>query len=227
MKKIFRLSLVCILLLTLAGCSQKQEENTNTDNTSIEKINTEVNTLNTTQESNSMQSTLENTTVEEIKKGAHETEPVEEELASFTTKLGGKNSPRTRNIGITTSTLNGKTIESGQTFSFCNTVGVCTVEKGYEEADSLDHDGNKIQTLGGGNCQVSSTLYNAVLKIPELKVTERHPHSKQVHYVPVDKDAAVSYGSVDFKFKNNIGNAIKIYANSDLKTVTIRIVKLT
>ena len=86
--------------------------------------------------------------------------------------------------------------------------------------------GNKIQTLGGGNCQVSSTLYNAVLKVPDLKVTERHPHSKRVYYVPVDKDAAVAHGSVDFKFKNNTGVPIKIYANADLKGVTIRLVKL-
>lgn len=86
--------------------------------------------------------------------------------------------------------------------------------------------GNTVQTLGGGNCQVSSTLYNAVLKVGDLKIVERHPHSKEVHYVAKDKDAAVSHGSVDFKFKNNTGNDIKIYANSDLKSVNIRLVKL-
>lgn len=80
--------------------------------------------------------------------------------------------------------------------------------------------------LEDGNCQVSSTLYNAVLQIPELKVLERHAHSKEVHYVKKDKDAAVSFGSVDFKFKNNSDSDIKIYASSDLKGVNIRIVKL-
>ncbi|MCI8999741.1 MAG: VanW family protein [Clostridia bacterium] len=77
-----------------------------------------------------------------------------------------------------------------------------------------------------GNCQVSSTLYNVVLQIPDLEVKERHAHSKDVHYVPKDKDAAVSYGSVDFKFKNNTGHDIKIYSNSDLSSVHIRIVKI-
>lgn len=78
-----------------------------------------------------------------------------------------------------------------------------------------------------GNCQVSSTLYNVVLQIPDLEVKERHAHSKDVHYVAKDKDAAVSYGSVDFKFKNNFENDIKIYATSNLTNVTIRIVKLS
>lgn len=64
------------------------------------------------------------------------------------------------------------------------------------------------------------------MQIPNLQVVERHPHSKDVHYVAKDKDAAVSHGSVDFKFKNNTENDIKIYASSDLKSVNVRIVKL-
>lgn len=59
-----------------------------------------------------------------------------------------------------------------------------------------------------------------------MQVTERHAHIKPVHYVEKDKDATVAYGSVDFKFKNNSGSTIKIYANSDLNSVNIRIVKL-
>lgn len=59
-----------------------------------------------------------------------------------------------------------------------------------------------------------------------MQVKERHAHVKPVHYVEKDKDATVAYGSVDFKFKNNTGSQIKIYANSDLNSVTIRIVKI-
>lgn len=116
--------------------------------------------------------------------------------------------------------------KTGETFSFCKTIGQPTADKGYEEADSFDKDGKTVKTLGGGNCQVSSTLYNVVLQIDGLDVKERHPHSKDVHYVEKGKDAAVSYGSVDFKFVNNTGNKVKIYANSDLNTVNIRIVKV-
>lgn len=82
------------------------------------------------------------------------------------------------------------------------------------------------KVFGGGNCQISSTLYNAVLAVPELKITERHEHSNHVPYVEKGKDAAVAYGSYDFKFLNNSGNTIKIKASTDDKNVTISIIKL-
>ena len=80
--------------------------------------------------------------------------------------------------------------------------------------------------MGGGLCQVSSTLYNAVLKVSNLKIVERHSHSKQVYYVPKGKDAAVAYGSYDFKFKNNTGNSIKIKASNTASNVTIKLLKI-
>ena len=123
---------------------------------------------------------------------------------------------------ITTSTLNDTIVKSGETFSFCNTVGPATSSKGYLEADIYDHNGNKKKGYGGGNCQVSSTLYNAVLATSGLTVVERHPHSNHVPYVPEGKDAAVAYGSYDFKFKNDTGNDIKI-----LSSVTEGLVNIT
>ena len=81
----------------------------------------------------------------------------------------------------------------------------------------------KQKGFGGGNCQVSSTLYNAVLEVPSLEVTERHEHSNDVPYVEDGKDAAVAYGSYDFKFVNNTGNDIKIKASTDNSSVTITI----
>ena len=68
---------------------------------------------------------------------------------------------------------------------------------------------------------MSSTLYNAVLAVPNLSIVERHPHSNKVPYVAKDKDAAVAYGSYDFKFKNSTGNDIKIYASINNGTVNI------
>ena len=127
-----------------------------------------------------------------------------------------------KNMEITTTALNGTIVKNGETFSFCNTIGPSTSSKGYLEADIYDHNGNKKKGYGGGNCQVSSTLYNAVLAVPSLTVTERHPHSNHVPYVPNDKDAAVAYGSYDFKFKNNSGNDIKI-----LSSVTTGLVNVT
>ena len=129
-------------------------------------------------------------------------EPKETEIASFSTKIYTKDSERQNNVSLTCSKLNDTIVENGKTFSFCNTVGKATSSKGYQKADVFK-DGEKVKALGGGNCQVSSTLYNAVLKIPELNVTERHPHSNSVPYVKEGKDAAVSYGTYDFKFVNN------------------------
>ena len=86
--------------------------------------------------------------------------------------------------------------------------------------------GNKKKGLGGGNCQISSTLYNAVLTIPSLKVIERHEHSNKVPYAKKGKDAAVAYGSYDFKFQNNSGNDIKLTFNVSSGNVTATIYKL-
>ena len=151
--------------------------------------------------------------------------PKEEEISAFSTELKDRSEGRLTNIGITCSTLNGTIIQNGETFSFNQTVGKPTAEKGYKEASVIiDHKTEK--GIGGGNCQVSSTLYNAVLEIPSLIVTERHEHGKDVTYVPDGKDAAVSYGSLDLKFRNDTGYNIKILASTDNKTVTIKLLKL-
>ena len=113
----------------------------------------------------------------------------------------------------------------GETFSFEDTVGPVTAEKGYEEA-SVIVNGETEKALGGGNCQVSSTLYNAVAQISDLEVVERHDHGKEVYYVPLGQDAAVAHDSCDFKFKNNSTNDIKMYLSSDDENVYATLVKL-
>ena len=152
--------------------------------------------------------------------------PKEEQLATFSTKIYSKDSARQNNIRITCNTLNGTIVKNGATFSFCSTVGQATSAKGYQKADIFDKNGNKKKGLGGGNCQISSTLYNAVLAVPSLVITERHEHSNNVPYVSKGKDAAVAYGSYDFKFRNDSGNDIKITASTDGKNVTTAITAL-
>lgn len=197
-KGIYFLIFFTILLMFLFVYGKNKNVSNETNTISANRTNTEVSVNNTTKNEFSY---VSDNKINEIRIGAHEA--LEEELASFSTKLDGKDTPRSRNIGITTSTLNGTEVHNGETFSFCETIGKPTAERGYEEADSFDADGKTVKTLGGGNCQVSSTLYNVVLQVNDLKVKERHAHSKEVHYVEKDKDAAVSYGSVDFKFTNN------------------------
>ena len=149
----------------------------------------------------------------------------ETQISEFTTKIYTKDDERQNNISLTCSSLNNTFIETGDTFSFCNTVGKATTSKGYEKADVFK-DGEVIQALGGGNCQVSTTLYNAVLEVDGLDVTERHKHSNSVPYIKNGKDAAVSYGTYDFKFKNNTGNRIKISASCESDNVYIKLFKL-
>lgn len=149
----------------------------------------------------------------------------ETEVASFTTKIYNKDKERQNNIGITCNSINGKVVQPGETFSFCNTVGKATTAKGYEKAD-IYVDGEKKQGLGGGNCQVSTTLYNAVAEVETLEVTERHQHSGQVPYIADGKDAAVAYGSYDFKFVNNTGSAIKILMENSDSNITAKILRV-
>lgn len=149
----------------------------------------------------------------------------ETEIATFSTKIHNKDPKRQNNISITCNNLSSTEIKSGETFSFCDIVGKATVEKGYQEAD-IFVNGEKKQGLGGGNCQVSTTLYNAVLQVPELEVLERHQHSAHVPYIKDGQDAAVSYGAYDFKFKNNTANTIKIEMENTANDITAKILKI-
>ena len=194
-------------------------ESTNQNNTDL---NNSIDTTNQNIDNNSNQRNAieitENSTGSEIK--------TEEEIASFSTKIYSNDSARQNNINITCSTLNGTVVTNGSTFSFCNTVGQFTSAKGYLEADIFDRNGNKKKGFGGGNCQVSTTLYNAVLSVPSLVVTERHEHSNKVPYIQTGKDAAVAYGSYDLKFRNDSGYDIKIYVEASTSNVTVRLVRL-
>lgn len=196
---------------------------TNNTNTNIESTNN--NTLN-----NSFNNTINNYTntsnLNTNNEQANPPQPKEEEISSFTTKIYTKDSERQNNISITCSSLNDTIVKKGETFSFCNTVGKATSSKGYQKADVFQ-DGKVVQALGGGNCQISTTLYNAVLNTSNLNVTERHSHSNSVPYIESGKDAAVAYGSYDFKFVNNNDFDIKIKAENTKNEVSIKLLKIS
>lgn len=152
---------------------------------------------------------------------------IEEDLCSFSTKISQKDPDRQTNITIACQSLNGTIVKAGEIFSFCDTLGPAKPEDGYKKADAFDSDGNTIQVYGGGKCQVSTTLYNAVLNNSGLTVVERHEHSGPVYYVEEGKDACVSYGSCDFKFMNNNDFDIKLYITNTPDNIDVRIVKLS
>ncbi len=194
-----------------------------TEKTSVSDTNT---SNNTTKDSNTSSAPNEVTKSITESGGMTPPTPTEEQIATFTTKIYSNDAARQNNISITCQTLNGTIIQNGSTFSFCQTVGQASSSKGYQKADIFDKYGNKKKGLGGGNCQISSTLYNAVLSVPSLLVTERHAHSNLVPYIAKGKDAAVAYGSYDFKFRNDFGYPIKILASSDGKHVTTSLVSI-
>lgn len=148
--------------------------------------------------------------------------PKETDVATFSTNLKG-DSARLNNISITCTTINGTTIAPGESFSFNKIVGQPSAEKGYQEADVFVNKKTE-KGYGGGNCQVSTTIYNAALQVEGISITERHPHQKKVTYIEEGKDAAVSYSSgLDMKFQNNTGKTLKVYVSSDEDSVDARI----
>ena len=191
----------------------KQNIDKDTDNNNINNTNS----TNTTNQNN-------NTDTPTPKNEVNTTQKKETEISQFSTKIHNKDPERQNNIAITCKTLSNKEVGKGETFS-CNTVGKATSLKGYQEAD-IYVDGKKKQGLGGGNCQVSTTLYNAVLKVSGLEVVERHQHSGKIPYIQQGKDAAVSYGAYDLKFKNNTNNAIKIVMENTSDNITAKLIKL-
>lgn len=111
-------------------------------------------------------------------------------------------------------------------FLFVKQYGKSTAQEGYKEADIIV-DGKTEQALGGGNCQVSTTVYNAILACNGLTVIEHHDHGKKVPYIEKGKDATIAYNSLDLKFRNDLPNSIKMYVSTDGNTVTVKIVKIS
>ena len=189
-----------IILFFIKNDSNKNSSSYNSARTVQNVTNDNTNVQNETKKNTipvEISETDENTKKEE----KHEPEK-STEIASFTTKIYNKDKDRQNNINLACSSLNNTLVENGKTFSFSSTVGKATSGKGYKKADVFKN-GDVIEALGGGLCQVSTTLYNAILKVPDTKVTERHSHSNKVPYIKPGKDAAVSYGTYDFKFVNN------------------------
>lgn len=161
----------------------------------------------------------------EIDKQDTKEEP--KELASFSTELPNDTEARDDNIKLACKTLTGTKVKSGETFSLWEVLGCPTKEKGYEKAKTFTSDGEVTKSYGGGICQLSTTIYNAVLKAEGLKVTERHEHSRDVPYIKDGKDAAVSYNTADLKFKNTLDYDVKIEAEVEDRKVKIKLIRIS
>lgn len=136
----------------------------------------------------------------------------EKEIGHYTTQFKESNKERSHNIDLATEAINNHVVFPGETFSFNKVVGERTEEKGYKRAPVIVK-GELAEDIGGGICQVSSTLFNAV-SLKGIQIVERYSHSRSVPYVPPGRDATVSWWGPDFAFKNMYNHPVLIRAKS-------------
>lgn len=145
---------------------------------------------------------------------------IEGEIARFTTHYG-ETGNRRKNIETACAHINGTVLKPGDVFSYNKIVGPREGENGFRVAPVIVN-GRLEPGMGGGVCQTSTTLYNAVL-LSDLKIVERSHHAFPVHYVPPGRDATVAYGDKDFRFQNNTDSPIAIAADGTGGRVQMRI----
>ena len=142
-------------------------------------------------------------------------------LATYSTRYDGGDRDRTTNLRIACQKINEKVVLPGETFSYNQTLGVRSTATGYKNAKVYEN-GEVVDGIGGGICQISSTLYNSVL-MANLDIVERKNHQFVTSYTPAGRDATVVYGMTDFKFKNTRKYAIKIKAIASNGVATVSI----
>ncbi|HEX6595105.1 MAG TPA: VanW family protein, partial [Bacillota bacterium] len=144
-----------------------------------------------------------------------------QEIGSFQTYYNESNKERSHNIYLAATSINNHVVFPGEKFSFNEVVGKRTKEKGYKRAPVIVR-GELSEDIGGGICQVSSTLFNAV-NLEGIQMIERYSHSRTVPYVPPGKDATVSWWGPDFVFKNEYNHPILIRSKAKNGKMTVRI----
>lgn len=147
-------------------------------------------------------------------------------IGEFSTSFKGSSKGRIENIRLSSKAISNKLILPGEEFSYNNATGPRTAQSGYREANIII-GGELTPGLGGGVCQTSTTMYNALL-LSDITILERHPHSIPASYVPFGQDAAVSYGHLDLRFRNDfdfpiytyskiVGDKVYVYIYGDTK----------
>ncbi|PLR84611.1 hypothetical protein CVD25_00815 [Bacillus canaveralius] len=145
----------------------------------------------------------------------------EQQIGQYQTYFNSNNKNRAHNISLAVEALNNHILFPGEMFSFNHVVGKRTTKRGYLKARVIVK-GEFSEGIGGGICQVSSTLFNAVDKAG-MEIVQRYSHSRRVPYVPPGRDATVSWYGPDFQFKNKYNQPILIRAKAQGGTVVIKI----
>ena len=142
-------------------------------------------------------------------------------ISTFSTKYNAGNADRTTNLRLAANKINGTVLLPNEEFSYNAVVGERTINAGYKMAATYSN-GTVVDGLGGGICQISSTLYDAVV-MANLKITTRRNHQFVTSYVPAGKDATVVWGSQDFKFVNSRKYPVRITASVQGGVATVQV----
>jgi vancomycin resistance protein YoaR len=143
---------------------------------------------------------------------------IRERISSFTTDMGTSSSNRIHNVHVMADYIDGTIVEPGKTFSFNETVGPRTEERGFLEGQMIIGS-LLVPSIGGGVCQTATTLFNNAFELG-LPITERHNHSFYISHYPLGRDATVSWGGPDFGFTNDLDHAILITTSYTDSTLT-------
>ena len=149
------------------------------------------------------------------------TEAFPDLLSTYSTKYSTRDTNRTTNLRLAANKINNTVLMPGETFSYNKVVGERTISAGYKEAP-IYVSGQVVNGVGGGICQITTTLYNAVV-YANLEIVERTNHQFVPSYAPASRDATVVYGAIDFKFKNNRDYPIKLVCSVANGTASFQI----
>lgn len=217
-KKVLSLLLVTVIIAGACGCSivNPTEEETTTTKTTT----TEPTTMTTTEDT---ATTFAENSTTKIFKGLNKDTKGDYpyEIASYTSYYDSYNETRTANLKAAVEKIDNLKIPDGYTFSFNQVVGKRTIIAGYKTAKVIAND-QFVDGLGGGVCQVSSTIFESVLRA-NLKIVKRTNHSLRITYVPLGGDATVQWNTQDFQFKNNLGCDIRLTMTCQNGSLTCKV----
>ncbi|MEC0370748.1 VanW family protein [Paenibacillus chibensis] len=156
----------------------------------------------------------------EITVSSLKTEGVERKIIEFSTSLGTSAAGRAYNVSSAAQAMDGMVLKPGDLFDYAKVIAKAEEKYGFREAPVI-LNGKLVPGIGGGICQVSSTVYNAALRTG-LQIVERRNHSLPVSYLPKGQDATFAEGSINFRFKNTTGKTLIIRAQVEDNTLTVK-----
>ena len=243
--KFSKIFLMFAIIMLISGCDFDLSENTENARNTIPNSDSNTAVQNTPQNQTAERLTYTKDTIrllsgdssilkEENKKGTTDEvsvsptpAPVDSSiLSSYSTQILTTDKNRYNNIKIVADKLNGFVLEPSSGFSFNDELGPYGKDNGFLEAKILLSNGEESTGYGGGVCQLSTTLYNAVKDLEDIEITEHHNHSVPVAYAPKNQDATVSLQSgLDFKFINNYSYPIRFETVHTPNKLTVKVYK--